>query len=285
MTHRRYHSPALLLLAIAGCSSPPVESRDLLVVTNGPPADGEGALEIGGSVPAWAGKLRVKLNGQYLGAAVGTDVTELEIWGGFHAMVSATLAPGAREIELVDRAGQTLLHTGPVDVRPGARTFVWVHDSSAGLVAEVPNLTPDADPSTVEVRVLNVSSDEHVIVSRCVGHKNCPKCVTSPVGGQSEFPPQDCTTITTVGPAETWFSLQPIDGAAPAEGYDSSCVATHLEGQPLAPGCSAELDPESQSFQELTDLFVDGLTPGIVSNPDGSTKGMGVGAFDLGNRF
>jgi hypothetical protein len=284
MTASRYHWSAILFLTALGCGGQAGENQGaLLVATSSSPGDA-GTLIIGGSVPAWAGNLWVRANGKHL-VYYPSNTPPLEIGADGHDSFSIWLPPTTYQLELLNRAGQTLLRTGPVDLQPAGVTFVWVHDSPSGLVAEVPDVTPDADPSTIQIRVSNVSTDERVIFSRCLGHADCADCGTSPLPGQSDFASRDCTTLTTAAPGETWSSLQTIASLAPVPGYDSSCIAAQLEGQPLAPVCVADLNNRSLRFQDVWDFFIDGLDEAAEQNPDGSLVGKEPGMFDYGNKF
>ena len=283
MTASRYHWSTILFLTALGCGGQAEENQGALLVTTSLPPGDKGTLIIGGSVPAWAGNLWVKANGKHL-VYYPENTPPLEIAGG-HDSFSISLPPTTYELELVNRVGQTLLRTGPIELQPAGVTFVWVHDSPSGLVAEVPDVTPDADPSTVQIRVSNVSNDERVIFSRCLGHADCPYCNTVPLPGQSDFASRDCTTLTTVAPGETWSSLQPIASLAPVPRYDSSCIAVQLEGQALAPVCAADLNSSSLGFQDVVDLFIDGLSQTTEENPDGSLIGKQPGIFPYGSKF
>ena len=87
-------------------------------------------------------------------------------------------------------------------------------------------MTPDDDPTTAEVTVVNASAGERVIVSRCVGVTDCEDCSTRPTYDEyGEFPLSDCRVLATVGPGGQWTSKQEPTGIStwPGEPHVSRC--------------------------------------------------------------
>jgi len=106
------------------------------------------------AMPIHEGAVRIKVNGKFIVWDLGWDYGDpdppyIYIEGGMHQL---EVIPSGAQLDLVDSAGQTLLHfEAPEPFTPPAR--VWVHDSPAGLVGEVLDMTPDDDPTTAEVTV------------------------------------------------------------------------------------------------------------------------------------
>src|SRR3954471_15440426 len=111
------HELLIALFAAAGCTTDTINGDESLLVTNGDHSPADPWIRVGGSVPASAGRVRVKINGRYLVAADSSNSrTYLEIWGGLHSEVVGQLDPDitSAEVELVSEDGKTLLHTSPL---------------------------------------------------------------------------------------------------------------------------------------------------------------------------
>ena len=266
------HQILLALLVAAGCSTETIGGGESLLLINAGHLPTDPWVSVGGSVPAWAGNVRVKINGRYLATGgPNNGYSYLEISGGYHSEVAAPLdaSTTTAEIELVGQDGRTLLHTAPLSLSDPGGLFLWVHDSPSGLVGEVPDPTVDDDPETAEIRTVNVSSGDRVELYRCVGVVGCPGCVTTPNGASVPFSFDDCSLLATVGPGERWTDKVAVTHVDDPPAPGSACVGAHLEGQPIGPVCYVELNTPALAFRDLTYLFLDGLTPTLELNGAG----------------
>lgn len=264
----RRHFLAALALALLACSTQHLDGdpRYQRVNTSDP-----NLVWIACAMPAEVGPVRIKVNGKFLvwdsGDAWDYDAAPPYIYieGGMHQL---EVIPSGAQLDLVDSAGQTLLHFEPPEpFTPPAR--VWVHDSPAGLVAAVLDMTPDDDPTTAEITVVNVSASERVNVSRCVGVIECDGCGTRPTNNEyGEFSPSDCRALAAVGPGEQWTSKQ--ESTDISTGPGGACLAVQQEGSVAGPICVADLNRPTPSFQERSYVLIDDIARSAVEQPDGT---------------
>ena len=150
----RHHLLTTLILSLAACSTQDLDGTGFFRQLQ--PDDD--LIEMVGSIRAPVGSLRIKVDGQFLiSGFVDGKFVYAEIQG---ALRSSATVPAGAPIDLVNGAGQTLLQIEPVVSSKITHTLLWVYDSATGLVAEVPDLVPDDDETTIEVRVLNVNAAE-----------------------------------------------------------------------------------------------------------------------------
>jgi len=282
ITPRHNLFPALIL-SLAACSTQDLDGDAFLRQ----PQFGDTLLSVVGSITAPGGTLRIKANGRYLVSDVAGEVAGgtwvfWELQGGVH---SGSGIPAGEPIDLVDEAGQTVLHIDPVHLSTTTSTpiLIWVHDLPDGPVVEFPDLFPDNDETTVEVHAVNVSVTERAILSRCVGKVWCATCTTTPVSPvfNGDFPLSDCEALATIGPGEQWtWTAEPTNVT---DGSGAACLAIHDEGSPLGPMCAVELNRPSVLFQERTDIFIDGMPTVYSPSPDGGLIPF-PGYFMAGNR-
>jgi hypothetical protein len=281
MTTPRHHLLTMLILSLAACSTQDLDGTGFFRQLQ--PDDD--LIEMVGSIRAPVGNLRIKVDGQFLiSGFVDGKFVYAEIQGG---LLSSATVPAGAPIDLVNGAGQTLLHIEPVVSSAITHTLLWVYDSPTGLVAEVPDLVPDDDDTTVEVRAVNVTVAERVIVSRCVGVFTCETCETSPDKGVGEvgrdFDISACEALTTIGPGQEWTS-KPEPTNVPVGGIGSACLALQREGLDFGPLCAVELNRPSPRFQERSHVFIDGLYAISPVLPQGLDFPYFSG-FVVGNEF
>jgi hypothetical protein len=233
---------------------------------------------VASAMPAQVGTVRIKVDGKFLvwdldnhsddGWDYGDpDPPYVYLEGGGHQV---EMMPSGAQLDLVDSAGQTVLHfEAPEPFTPPAR--VWVHDSPAGLSAALLDMTPDDDPTTAEVTVVNASAGERVIMWRCVGVIECEDCSTRPASSEyGEFPLSDCLALTTVGPGEQWTSkLEPTDVST---GPGAACLAVQSEGSVAGPVCVEDLNRPTASFLERSYILIDDIARSAVQYPDGTVS-------------
>src|SRR6478735_9550959 len=167
-----------LALALLACSTERPDGGPLYQKVN---ASYPNLVWLASALPIQVGAVRIRVNGKFIVWDLGdgwdygdADPPYVYIEGGTHQI---EVIPSGAQLDLVGSAGQTLLHfEAPEPFTPPAR--VWVHDSPTGLGAAVLDMTPDDDPTTAEVTVVNTSAAERVIVSRCVGVIECEDCGT-----------------------------------------------------------------------------------------------------------
>jgi hypothetical protein len=275
----RHHllTTVILILSLAACSTQDLDGDGFFRQ----PEPGD-AISMIGSIAAPVGDLRIKVNGKFL--VTESADRKFNYWELRGGLLSSVSVPAGAPIDLVNGGGQTLLHIGPVVPSAITHTLVWVHGSATDLVAEIPDLVPDDDETTAEVRVVNVSMAERVIVSRCVGVVSCTNCgTTAPTNTAfGDFALSDCEALTTVGPGQEWTSkLEPTNITA---GGGSACLAVQDEGSVLGPICRVELNRPSPVFQERSHIFIDGLFNTTAYLPDGTAVPFPSG-FVAGNKF
>ena len=267
----RPHLLAALALALLACSTEHRDGEPLYHKINGSSPD---LVWLVSALPAQVGTVRIKVNGKFLvwdlgdGADFDDDAPPyVYIEGGMHQL---EVIPSGAQLDLVGSAGQTLLHFEPPEpFTPPAR--VWVHDSPSGPDAAVLDMTPDDDPTTAEVTVVNASAGGRVIVSRCVGVVDCEDCSTRPTNDEyGEFPLSDCGALSTVGPGEQWISEQEPTGITTGPG--AACLALQEEGSVAGPICVVDLNRPSHSFQERSYILTDDITRSAVQYPDGTVS-------------
>ncbi len=265
----RHHLLAGFALALLACSTEHRDGDPLYQKINGSYPN---LVWLVSALPAHVGTVRIKVNGKFLVWDLGdgwdfgdADPPYVYIEGGIHQL--EVILSGA-QLDLVGSAGQTLLHfEAPEPFTPPAR--VWVHDSPAGPDAAVLDMTPDDDPTTAEVTVVNASAGERVIVSRCVGVTDCEDCSTRPTNDEyGEFALSDCRALATVGPGEPWTSKQEPTGISTGPG--AACLALQEEGSVAGPICVVDLNRPSFSFQERSYILIDDITRSAVQHPDGT---------------
>jgi hypothetical protein len=270
MTAPRPHLLASLILSLTACSTQHLDAGDFYTEVDSTQSP---FARMGGWVPAWAGDLRIKLDGRYwISRGVADEFTYFTIEGSDHYRQWAP-APTGFNIDLVSNAGQTLLHLDPIAPSATAmtNTTIWVHDSPNGLVGETLNLTPDDDDTTVEVRAVNVSDTTRLALWRCVGEISCPNCPTSSADGDSTFSPDDCEAVTTIGPGERWASTETPTQVTSDTRDGAACLATPNEYYYGALTCVVELNRPAGGFQEVSNILIDGMPS--------------VSYFTVGNRF
>jgi hypothetical protein len=265
----RPHWLAALALALVACSTEHRDGDPLYQKIN---TSDPNLVWLASALPAQVGAVRIKVNGKFLVWDMG-DASDVDaggppyvyIEGGMHQV--EVIASGA-QLDLVDSAGQTLLHfEAPERFAPPAE--VWVHDSPAGPAAAVLDMTPDDDPTTAEVTVASASAGERVIVWRCVGVIDCEGCSTTPTNDEyGEFALSDCQALTTVGPGEQWTSKQePTDITT---GPGSACLALQQEGAVAGPICVEDLNRPTPTFLERSYVLIDDITRSAVEHLDGT---------------
>ena len=216
----RHHllTTVILILSLAACSTQDLDGDGFFRQVQ----YGDNTISMIGSLAAPAGRSRIKVDGKFLvTGVVDSKFVYVELLGGRSYATVPTGAP----IDLVNEAAQTLLHIEPFVPSATMPTLIWVHGPATGLVAEILDFVPDDDETTAEVRAVNVSLAEQVIVSRCVGVVSCTSCGTAPASSSllGSFEPSACEALTTVGPGQEWTSkLEPTNITA---GGGSACLA------------------------------------------------------------
>jgi hypothetical protein len=265
----RPHLLVALALALLACSTEHRDGEPRYQKIN---ASYPNLVWLASALPAQVGTVRIKVNGKFLVWDLGdgwdfgdVDPPYVYIEGGTHQL---EVIPSGAQLDLVGSAGQTVLHFEALaPFTPPAR--VWVHDSPAGPDAAVLDMTPDDDPTTAEVTVVNASAGERVIVSRCVGVIECDDCSTRPTNDEyGEFPLSDCRALATVGPGEQWSSKQEPTGISTGPG--AACLALQEEGSVAGPICVEDLNRPAPSFQERSYILIDDITRSAVQHPDGT---------------
>jgi len=265
----RLHVLAALALALLACSTAHPDGDPLYQKVN---TTDPNLVWLASAMPAPVGPVRIKVNGKFLVWDLGDawdfgdpDPPFVYIEGGMHQV---EVIPSGAQLDLVGSAGQTLLHfEAPQPFMPPSR--VWVHDSPAGLSAAVLDLTPDDDPTSAEVTVVNVSAGERVNVSRCVGVIECDGCGTRPASNEyGEFPLSDCRALATVGPGERWTSTVASTGIGTGPG--AACLAVQEETSVAGPICVEDLNRPTPSFRERSYVLIDDIARSAVQKPDGT---------------
>lgn len=267
----RPHLLAALALVLLACSTEHRDGDPLYQKINGSYPN---LVWLASALPAQVGAVRIKVDGKFLVWDLGdgwdfgdANPPFVYIEGGTHQLEVIT---SGTQLDLVGSAGQTLLHfEAPEPFTPPAR--VWVHDSPAGPDAAVLNMTPDDDPTTAEVTVMNASAAERVIVSRCVGVIECEVCSPRPTNNEyGEFPLSDCGALATVAPGEQWTSKQEPTGISTGPG--AACLAVQQEGSVAGPICAVDLNRPTYTFQERSYILIDDITRSAVQYPDGTVS-------------
>ena len=262
---------AALALALLACSKEHLDGDPLYQKIN---TSDPNLVWLASALPAQVGTVRIKVNGKFLVWDLGdgwdfgdADPLYVYIEGGTHQL---EVIPSGAQLDLVGSAGQTLLHfEAPEPFTPPAR--VWVHDSPAGPDAAVLDMTPDDDPTTAEVTVVNASAGERVIVSRCVGVIDREDCSTRPTSDEyGEFSLSDCRALTTVGPGEQWTSKQePTEHQHRPGSRMSRSAGGRFGGGPHLRG---GLEPADPLFPGAELLLIDDITRSAVEHPDGTVS-------------
>jgi hypothetical protein len=266
MTAPRPHLLASLIFSLTACSTQHLDGGDFYTEVDNTQNT---FVQMGDSVPGWAGTLRIKLDGRYwISRGVADEFTYFTLEGS-DVFRESIYVPTGFNIDLVNNAGQSLLHVDPI--APTAKTMIWVHDSPNGLVGETLNLTPDDDDTTMEVRAANVSDTARLALWRCAGEISCPGCATSPKNGDTTFSAEDCEAVTTIGPGERWASTETPTQVTSDTRDGAACLASPNQYYYGGLTCVVELNRPAAGFEEVSNILIDGL-------PSGSY-------FTVGNRF
>jgi len=251
MKHLTPLLPSLLLLAAAGCVT---DDRPANVIAasrlDGAAPGGEGGLIVSSWVDDGIGD-RLRIDGMYVIGEMD-DGWEYARFLGVGNGIGAWLPAGAHQIEIVDDDGNAVA-SAAVDVAADpsfggfySETFVWGPRGGATSWSFVPDVAPDPDVVTFDVR--NAAA-EPFVVERCIGSYDTPPCepiATIPAGGE-------------------WNAALPLGPSTP-DGVGEVYLQGRLEGSPIA-SWSGSTRPEAcrqQGFYlpaEIIQMRGPGATP------------------------
>jgi hypothetical protein len=238
--------PAILLLAIGGCSTDQRPIEGIVMSSVIEPSSGTGTLIIEPLVTIPAGQaLRVRLNGEYLIWEFGPGDYRYSEFTEYGTTIGTTIPTGSYVVELVDPTGTVWGTSAPITVYPPLSiNYPWTSSSAVVFLGELGHVTSkniesapqDGDPSTAEIAVLN-TLDQAVAVDIC------------------DFNMQEttCATIDTIAPGDEFRTVQAIDPASLETGHS---LRVHPAGAPY-PFTDLSLNDSPQLCQ-VQELFVVG---------------------------